>query len=323
MEWIKAIINTASGADEVLTGLLSDCGVEGVEVRDEYENAEFLKNNKTQWDYADASLLNKSKGSAEFIFYVALSARSNETISAVRDALDALRRRSGGEYGVLSLDIETVDDKDWLEEWKKYYKPFKIGKNIVVKPVWEDYAAADGELVYTINPGSIFGTGLHQSTQLCVEELEKYVKANDLILDIGCGSGILFVVALMLGAEKAVATDIEPAAAYQAEDNATLNGFLKKKHFTVYIANLLDDEQIHETIEERVYDIVTANIVSEAVIKLCAPVSKMIRQGGVFITSGIIRDKAEQTRKAIEGSGFEIIGENVKDEWVCFTALKI
>ena len=321
MDWTKAVIGTISGATEAIAALLSDYGIEGVQIEDAFETAEFLKNKKTHWDYADDNLLISERGNANVVFYVAAGAHGTETLIAVKNALDALKQSDRGEFGELSLAVETVNDEDWLHEWKKYYKPFKIGENIIVKPVWEEYVSKPGELVYNINPGSVFGTGLHQSTQLCVAQLEKCVRKNDCILDVGCGSGILAVIALLLGAEKAVATDIEPAAAFQAEGNARLNGFSNDR-FSIYIGNILTDKALLNTIS-KCYDIVTANIIADAIIALSPLVSALVRPGGTFISSGIIHDKAEMTKTAIAANGFEITGEFTKDEWVCLTARKL
>jgi len=321
MKWTKAIIETVSGATDVLTELLADCGIEGVQIEDAFETAEFLRNNDTHWDYADDDLLNSESGSAKVIFYVAAGFHGNETLSAVKSALTSLKQTMGDDLGALSLEVETVDDEDWLHEWKKHYKPFKIGERVVVKPVWEDYEAKADELVYNINPGSVFGTGLHQSTQLCVVELEKRVRKGDCVFDIGCGSGILAVIALLLGAELAVATDIEPAAAFQAEENAKLNGF-SDKNFSVYIGNVLTDKKLFAKVSDKMYDVITANIVADAVAALSPLAATMVKPGGVFISSGIIREKAEATKAAITASGLEIIGEFTQGEWVCLVARK-
>ena len=321
MDWTKAIITTTSGATDVIAAMLSDYGIEGVQIEDAYETAQFLKNNDTHWDYADDDLLTSEKGDANVIFYVATGAHGTETLIAIQNALISLKTTHNNEFGELSLIVETVNDDDWLHEWKKYYKPFKIGKNIVIKPIWEEYTLQIGDVVYNINPGSVFGTGLHQSTQLCASQLEKAVQPNDSILDIGCGSGILAVIALLLGASQATATDIEPAAAFQAEENAGLNGF-SKKQFNVYIGNILTDQALLNKISKQ-YDIVTANIIADAIIALSPLVSGLVKNGGTFISSGIIREKAERTKQAIVENGFEITGEFTQDEWVCLTARKL
>jgi len=322
MEWRKAVINTISGAADMIAALLSDYGIEGVQIEDAFEISEFLKNNSTHWDYADDDLLNNEKGNANVIFYVAAGAHGSETLAAIKNALLVMKQEAGNAFGELLLNVETVDDEDWLHEWKKYYKPFKIGENIVIKPVWEEYSAQQGELVYKINPGSVFGTGLHQSTQLCVAELEKCVRKGDCMLDIGCGSGILAVIALLLGAAQAEATDIEPAAAFQAEENAALNGFSKER-FNVYIGNVLTDKTLLETVSGKWYDVVTANIVADAVMALSPLVSRLVKPGGTFISSGIIREKWDVVKATIKANDFEIMGEFVKDEWVCLVARKM
>jgi ribosomal protein L11 methyltransferase len=320
MLYEKVSVETVSGACDVVAAVLIGCGINGVQIEDNADTAEFLRQNKNHWDYVDESLVNVKKNAASVIFYVRKSAAGNEALLRVKDALRELGANGGMDYGTLELSAATVDEDDWLQEWKKHYKPFKIG-GITVKPDWEEYTPEEGETVLTINPGSVFGTGLHESTRLCMAELEKTVKAGDNVLDIGCGSGILSVTALLFGAGSVTATDIEPAAEAVSVQNAALNGFVAGE-LTVHTGNVLTDKMLFDLIKSKEYDIVTANIIADVIIKLAPLAAESLKQGGLFISSGIILSKAVETRSALERNGFSVKEEYIDGEWVCLSAVK-
>lgn len=322
MDWIEGVIGTVSEGVEIVTGLLIENGIEGIQIEDDYEMRLFLENNKMHWDYADEELLNKEKGAAHVKFYVAADAMGNETLLSVESGLAVLRQTDFGfNLGELSLCLTNVDDKDWLDNWKKYYKPFLIGEKIIIKPIWEDYEPTDGQIVFHVNPGHVFGTGLHQSTQLCIAELEKRVKQGDHIIDLGCGSGILSIISLLLKADYALAVDLDPAAVDIAYENAENNGIDRKK-YKVISGNILTDKKMLEQIAEKRYDIVVANIIADVIIKLSAIAPDFIKQDGLFISSGIIRQRLAEVIDALEQSGFEVLDKIYKDEWVCVVAAK-
>lgn len=323
MKWIEAVIDTVGEGVEIVTGLLIKNGIEGIQIEDDYEMMLFLKGNKAHWDYADEELLNKQKGAAKVIFYLADTAASKDTLISVRSGLKDLKDGSYGfDLGKLELCLTDVDDNDWLDNWKKYYKPFTVGERIVIKPVWEEYAPADDEIVFNINPGHVFGTGLHQSTQLCITELEKYVKQGDNVVDLGCGSGILFIISLLLGAGHAFAVDSDPAAADISRENAENNGIGKEK-YRVVSGNVLTDKKMLEQIAEKQYDIVVANIIADVVVGLAEIVPAFIKQGGLFISSGIIKDRLDEVQDALEQNGFKPLEKLASDEWVCVAAVKV
>jgi ribosomal protein L11 methyltransferase len=226
-----------------------------------------------------------------------------------------------------------VED-DWTDAWREHYKPFKIGKRIVVRPFWEEYnphdnQAYDEEIVFTIDPGHVFGTGQHQSTSLCINLLDKHLQKGDKILDIGCGSGILAIIALLLGAAHATAVDIDPAAAKMTITNAELNDIPKEK-ITAFNGNIFDEgESSYGT-----YDIVVANIVADVIIKLAPLAAKMLTtngrfiEGGIngrFITGGIVEERKEEVAEALAQAGFSIGETLIQDGWVaffCFVSLQ-
>jgi ribosomal protein L11 methyltransferase len=236
------------------------------------------------------------------------------------------------ELGALALELVTVDDQQWLNEWTKYYKPFEIGRRVVVKPVWEEYApdapavptppdAPDtpARVVFNINPGSAFGTGMHQTTRLCVGELEKYVRGGERVLDLGCGSGILSIISLMLGAASAAGVDFDPAAVATARENAVLNGITEEEYVLLY-GNVLTDADLRGRVQASKYDIVAANIVADAIVELSGFVPSVLAEAGVFITSGIIRERLDDVCAALLRNGFVIADTLFMDGWVCVVA---
>ena len=322
MEWFEAAVETLSDGVELVTAALMEAGITGLQVEDDFAMRMFLETNTEQWDYADEALLSAEKGAAAVKFYVTADAHGLELLSAARAALLALAACEPAEsVGSLALSSNAVNDEDWLDNWKKYYKPFKIGERIVVRPIWEEYEAENGELVFTINPGHVFGTGLHQSTRLCIAALEKLVRPGDALLDVGCGSGILSILSLMLGAESAVAADIEPGAADIAYENAAMNG-VGKDRYTVLTGNLLTDDTLHRQIAARTYDVVVANIVADVIIMLSPLAPDMLKPGGLFISSGIIRERVPDVLAALAANGFTMLDKHVSDEWVCIVARK-
>jgi len=322
MDWIEAAVETLSDGVELVTAALMDAGISGLQIEDDYAMRLFLESNEEQWDYADEALLASEKGGARVKFYVTADANGHETLTAARTALNALRALESPEtVGSLALVSDVVNDGDWLDKWKQYYKPFKIGRRIVIRPTWEEYDAQDGELVFTINPGHVFGTGLHQSTRLCIGALERMVQAGDMLLDVGCGSGILSILSLMLGAKHALAVDIEPDAVNVAYENAAMNG-IGKDTYTVLSGNLLADDALRANIAETQYDIVAANIVADIITALSPIVPPMLKPGGLFISSGIIRDRADDVAAALDANGFDLLEKLTADEWVCMIARK-
>jgi len=309
MDWFEVVITTDSEMVDIVVARLMDFGVEAVEIIDDYENLVFLQNNPKHWDYIDDSLMDKVKGKGIIRFHLPMSAGA-EAVSAISAGL----AQSGYNCTVTS---EIVDDTGWLNEWKKHYKPFKIGQNIMIVPEWEDYTKNENDLVFIVNPGHVFGTGLHQSTKMVIEALEAYVKADDKILDIGCGSGILAIIGLLLGADTAFAIDMDEDAVGITLENGRLNG-IGERRLEAACANLLDGDKI----AGEGYDIICANIISDVVIRLAPIVMGLVAAGGLFISSGIILERADEVKQAIIAAGFEIIEIKTLDEWCAIVAAR-
>ncbi len=309
MEYIECVIYTTHEGIETVTDMLDGVSVSGFQIEDQTELKDFLLNNDKQWDYVDEELLNLEIAESKVIFYVGLDER--QLISTIRDKLLKLKAETNG-FGRLELEEAVVDDTKWLNAWKEYYKPFKVGENIVVRPFWEEYAKEREETVITINPGNIFGTGLHESTRMCMETLEKTVKNGSVVADFGTGSGILAVLAMLLGAKEVVATEIEDEAKEIVYENSRLNGI---GDISIYIGDVLTDNSIRNRFENEYFDIVCANIVADIVIRISKIAYEILKTGGVFISSGIIKERTKEVTDALRNNGFVITRVITDGEW--------
>lgn len=324
MYWIEAIIETLSSEDglpaEIITAELMELGVTGIQTEDAYELGRFLANNETHWDYSDPELIPEKPGKTFIKFYLT-EEDSEDTLSKIRAALDTLKQGEfAGILGCLTMSAKRVDDENWLNEWKKYYKPFRIGEKVVIRPLWEEYERNEGEIVVSLNPGAVFGTGLHQSTRMCVKSLEKYSRNGQKTLDMGCGSGILSITALLLAENsRAVAVDIDKTAITSAYENAGHNGITMDR-FRALAGNILSDTQLFDDLSRERYDIILVNIIADVIIAMAPALKGLLAPGGKLIASGIIREKAGRVMEALEDNGYEIIEIMTEDDWVCVTA---
>jgi len=250
--------------------------------------------------------------------YVSDNETGHNQLSAVRDDLVSFKSLdSDNLFGSLRVEIDTMHEEDWENNWKQYFKPIYVGDRLVIKPEWETIPDGDGKIVFNIDPGMTFGSGQHETTRLCVETLDTTVKKGDKVLDLGCGSGILSIIALMLGAGEARAVDIDPNCKKIAYSNAALNG-IGKDVYTVLDGNILIDEEFKSSTEKSgPYDIVVANIVADVIIPLASDVRRYLKDGGTFIASGIIEMRIDEVKEAIEKNGFEIQEIKKENDWYC------
>ena len=216
----------------------------------------------------------------------------------------------GIDTGLAKVESEKMHEEDWANNWKKYYKPTKIGERIVVKPIWEDYEAKEDELILALDPGMAFGTGTHETTRMCIQALDKYVKEDSTVFDVGCGSGILAIAAAKLGAKKAVGVDLDPVAVESANENVGLNNL---DNIEILYGNLVD-------VIEGKADIVVANIIAEVICILTEDVKRVLKTDGYFITSGIIHDRVDMVTNKLKETGFEVVEINKDGEWNCIVA---
>ena len=313
MEWIEITIDTKSEAIEVLTAVLLELGINGMQIEDDQE---FIAESK-YWDYVEEDLINKHSEN-KTIVKIFLSESEAEILVSLRTTLSMLKNKNWGiDLGTLEVQTKNVNDEDWLNEWKKYYKPLEVGEKIVIRPEWEPYENINNKIVFSINPGHIFGTGLHQSTQLCIRQLEKYVKAGDSVIDLGCGSGILSIISMLLGAEDAYAIDIDPNAVKVAYENARLNN-IGSDRYTVESGNILEDECKRNSL--KIYDIAVANIIADVIVNMSHIMEGILKPNGYFITSGIIKSRIEDVYSALRDNNLEIIDTLYEDDWVCIVS---
>ncbi len=307
LKWLEITINTTGDDLEALTARLTGNGVVGLVIEDEEDFKQFLENNRQYWDYVDDDLLKRMEGAARVKFYVT---DDEDGKSQLRQYLTGLEG-----YEVLSASLQ---ENDWATSWQKYYKPLAVGEKIYVVPEWEkEQPLPEGKVPVWLNPGLTFGTGSHASTQLCLEGLEEAVQAGDRVLDLGCGSGILSIAALCLGAKYAAAVDIDPKAVDVAYENAGLND-IGKDRYLVRAGNVLSDKGLVAELAQEKYQVVLANIVADVIIPLSAFAGDFMVQGGWFICSGIIDTRSDEVRAALEKNGFTIQEKKEKNGWCAF-----
>ena len=318
MNWIEVCVYTTTEATEAVSAALAEAGAGCIVIDDPLDLKNFLKKGGG-WDYIDEELLSAPDGEACIKFYVSDNAHGRENLMlAKRAVMRLLEMDIGLDLGRLCVETEIVNDEDWLNNWKKYYKPLAIGQRLIIRPEWEAYEGED-KIVITLNPGHVFGTGLHQSTQLCMEQLENIIKGGESVLDLGCGSGVLSITAKMLGAQSALAVDIDSNAVDIAYENAKINGVADE--YRVLSGDAVTNDRLREDICSQKYGIVTANIVADVIIALTSLVEECTHPGGLLITSGIIRERTGDVLKAL-AHGFEVVSETVRDEWVCIVGMK-
>ena len=319
MKWLELHIDTTHAGLDIVVAMLSALDIDGVVIDDEAEFQDFLENNQQYWDYVDEDLEKSMQGKSRITFYLLDSETGYSQLAQVRIALQKLKEERD-DCGSLLLTMENIQDADWETNWKKYYHPLEIGERLLVVPQWElddPKVKASTRVPLVLDPGLTFGTGSHATTQLCLTALEKEVKAGDRVLDLGCGSGILSIAALRLGASEAIAVDIDEKCLTVAYDNAALNN-IGKDVYTVKVGNVLTDEEMRASLGGG-YQVVLANIVADVIIGLAPMVRSMMAEGGVFLCSGIIDTRAEEVAAKLRENGLEITATHTNDGWYAFT----
>ena len=307
LKWLEITVNTTGDDLDALAAKLTANGVIGLVIEDEEDFKSFLENNKQYWDYVDDDLLKRMEGVARVKFYVTDDEDGQKQLAQYTAGLEG--------YEILSASL---NENDWATSWQKYYKPLAVGEKIYVVPEWEkDSVLPEGKVPVWLNPGLTFGTGSHASTQLCLEGLEQAVRSGDRILDLGCGSGILSIAALCLGAEFAAAVDIDPKAVGVAYENAELNN-IGKERYDVRAGNVLSDKGLVAELMQTRYQVVLANIVADVIIPLSAFAGDFMTEDGWFICSGIIDTRSDEVACALKRNGFTIAEKKEKNGWCAF-----
>lgn len=314
MKWKQYTIQTTTQAEDLVSSMLADLGIEGVQIED---NVPLSAEEKEQMYIDILPQLPPDEGIAKVSFFLE-EGEHGALLAQVRKELEGLRMFV--DVGSAAISEGETEDKDWINNWKKYFKSFVI-EDILIKPTWEEMPqAVDYRCVIEIDPGTSFGTGKHETTQLCIRQLDKYLNRGDRILDVGCGSGILSLVSLKLGAAAVVGTDIDPICMEATKDNMQIN-HLPMENGSFYHGNLIDDSKLQEKVGGD-YDIVVANILADIIIPLTPVIPSRLKKGGIYITSGIIDFKEEAVKAAVLQAGLEILEVCRQGEWVSITARK-
>lgn len=326
MKWKKYTIETTTQAEDYMAGMLGELGIEGIEIED---NIPLSKEDQADMFIDFLLELPPDEGISHVSFYVEDDGSDQtELLKNVKKGLEELRSMVEVGSGVISSS--ETEDLDWINNWKKYFSSFTI-EDILIKPTWEELKEEDKDkFLIEIDPGISFGTGKHETTQLCIRQLLKYIRGNadytpqnrtQKVLDVGCGSGILSIVALKLGASAVVGTDLDADCMISTRENMEVN-HLDASLGTFYVGNLIDDEELQQKVGNEEYDIVVANILADVIIPMAPVIPARMKKGGYFITSGIIDFKEQEVVDAIRAAGLEVVEVNHQGEWVNVTARK-
>ena len=316
MKWNKFRLKTTTEAEDIVSSMLMDLGIQGVEIEDKIP---LTQSDKEQMFVDILPEIEADDGVAYLSFYLE---EEDDKDTILADVMHGLREMSSYvNVGECTIEESQTEDVDWVNNWKKYFHQFCVD-DVLIIPSWEEVQPEDADkLVIHIDPGTAFGTGMHETTQLCIRQIRKYVTADTRILDVGCGSGILGMLALKFGAAYSVGTDLDPCAIDATNENMKVNG-IGRDHYEVMIGNIIDDKEIQDRVGYEKYDIVVANILAPVLVELTPVITSQLKKGGIYITSGIIDDKEQTVRDAVTAAGLEILDVTYEGEWVCVTARK-
>lgn len=316
MKWKSFRLKTTTQAEDIVSSMLADLGIEGVQIEDKIP---LTAADKKQMFVDILPETEADDGIAYLSFYLEEDADTESILKNVRQELEEMSEFM--DLGECSIEESETEDVDWVNNWKQYFHQFYVD-DILIIPSWEDVKPEDEDkMVIHIDPGTAFGTGMHETTQLCIRQIRKHVTQDTEILDVGCGSGILGMLALKFGAKHSVGTDLDPCAIDATYENMEVNG-ISKDQYEVMIGNIIDDKAVQDKVGYECYDIVVANILADVLVALTPVIVNQLKKGGIYITSGIIDDKEETVVEAVKKAGLEVLEVTYQGEWVSVTARK-
>ena len=316
MRWNKFRLKTTTEAEDLVSSMLMDLGIEGVEIEDKVP---LTQADKEQMFVDILPQIESDDGIAYLSFYLEEDVDKEEMLAKVRNEFEAMRAYAN--VGEGTIEESQTEDLDWVNNWKQYFHQFYVD-DILIIPSWEEVKPEDEDkMIIHIDPGTAFGTGMHETTQLCIRQLKKQVTKETRILDVGCGSGILGMLALKFGAAYSVGTDLDPCAIDATYENMEVNG-ITRDQYEVMIGNIIDDKEVQDKVGYDKYDIVVANILADVLVPLTPVILNQLKKGGVYITSGIIDDKEDTVVEAVKAAGLEVLEVTYQGEWVSVTARK-
>jgi len=318
MEFIEVSISTTSAGIDTLVSVLEDLGIRGFAIEDSADFDEFLETVTPHWDYVDEDLMKLRDAPTRIKIYPEKNAQGEQMIRDLHKVLDELKAKDvSHNLGTLELEFSTVRDEDWANNYKKYFKPFPLGEKLLIKPSWEEVEDTQGRNVLEIYPSSSFGTGSHETTRLCLEQLETCVTPGSEVIDMGCGSGILSVAALLLGAGHVTCIDIDEGCLHTTDENMERNHF-GKDLYTGYCGNVLTMPWLDEKVRAKKYPLIVANIVADVIIAMRHLFHDCLIPGGTLLCSGIIGPRAEEVREKLEEAGFTVLERHEQNDWVLY-----
>lgn len=316
MKWNKFRLKTTTEAEDIVSSMLMDLGIEGVEIEDKVP---LTQADKEQMFVDILPEIEADDGVAYLSFYLDDGEDTDTVLSNVKKELEEMK--SFLDIGECTIEESETEDVDWVNNWKKYFHQFYVD-DVLIIPSWEEVKPEDEDkMIIHIDPGTAFGTGMHETTQLCIRQIRKYVTPQTRILDVGCGSGILGMLALKFGAKYSVGTDLDPCAIDATYENMEVNG-IEKSQYEVMIGNIIDDKEVQDKVGYEKYDIVVANILADVLVPLTPVIVHQLKKGGIYITSGIIDMKEETVVNAVKEAGLEVLEVTYQGEWVSVTARK-
>lgn len=312
--FIQIDIYTSSQAIDGITGALAEYGITGFMIQDSADFEDFLADKNANWDYVDDELMGLKTVEPHITLYVHENAQGAETLAAIRGLVGGYKaNNSDGYYGNIRIELANVKEEDWANNWKKYYKPFRVGKSLIIKPSWENVELKNGDRILEIDPASTFGTGQHHTTKMVMEMLEDIISGGERVLDLGCGSGILSIAALLLGAREVAICDIFENAVKTAAENIEKNKFTS---FNAYCGNIIEDKALREKIGGG-YDVICANIVADVIIAMSPLFEEFLNDGGKLMVSGVIDERVDEVTAALSENGWKVVNAKNEEGWNC------